>query len=120
MAPAADQLDEYFEGTRRTFELTFLPRGTEFQRSVWDALLEIPFATTASYKDIATSIGNERATRAVGMANNRNPIALFIPCHRVIGADGSMTGYGGGLPMKEWLLGHERAVADGTLGARPV
>ena len=111
LGPAADQLDAYFRGTRRAFDLDFAPSGTTFQLSVWAALCVIPYGTTASYRDIATSVGNPKATRAVGMANNRNPIALFIPCHRVIGADGSLTGYGGGLEMKTWLLEHEREVA---------
>jgi methylated-DNA-[protein]-cysteine S-methyltransferase len=111
MAPATRQLDEYFAGTRRSFDLDFRPSGTPFQLSVWRALQDIAFATTATYRDVATAIGNPKATRAVGLANNRNPIALFIPCHRVIGADGSLTGYGGGLEMKSWLLAHERDVA---------
>jgi methylated-DNA-[protein]-cysteine S-methyltransferase len=113
MAPAAAQLDEYFTGARRTFDLQFVPSGTPFQLAVWRALLTIPYGRTASYGDIATKVGNKKATRAVGMANNRNPIALFIPCHRVIGANGSLTGYGGGLEMKSWLLDHERSVASG-------
>jgi methylated-DNA-[protein]-cysteine S-methyltransferase len=111
MAAATTQLDEYFAGTRRRFELSFAPQGTAFQRRVWDALCDIPFAETASYGKVAAAIGQPTASRAVGMANNRNPIALFIPCHRVIGADGSLTGYGGGIEMKAWLLEHERAVA---------
>jgi methylated-DNA-[protein]-cysteine S-methyltransferase len=118
VAAAAEQLEEYFEGTRRDFDLTFEPHGTEFQRRVWRALEEIPFGATASYRDVATATGNAKATRAVGMANNRNPIALFIPCHRVIGADGTLTGYGGGLEMKSWLLAHEQAVLAGTRGPR--
>jgi methylated-DNA-[protein]-cysteine S-methyltransferase len=109
--PAVKQLAEYFEGTRQVFDLTFAPSGTPFQLAVWRALTTIPYAETASYKQIAFVVGTERASRAVGMANNRNPIALFIPCHRVIGADGSLTGYGGGLEMKSWLLDHERRVA---------
>lgn len=112
LAPAVEQLAEYFEGTRRSFELAFAPRGTAFQLDVWNALTEIPYAATASYKDVAKAVGNERATRAVGLANNRNPIALFVPCHRVIGSNGSLTGYGGGLEMKSWLLAHERASAE--------
>jgi methylated-DNA-[protein]-cysteine S-methyltransferase len=111
MAPAARQLDEYFNGTRRSFELAFVPTGTPFQLAVWQALQGIDYGTTASYRDVATTVGNPKATRAVGLANNRNPIALFIPCHRVIGANGSLTGYGGGLEMKSWLLAHERDVA---------
>jgi methylated-DNA-[protein]-cysteine S-methyltransferase len=113
---AAEQLDEYFEGSRRAFDLSLQPHGTAFQCSVWRALEDIPYAATASYRDVATATGNSRATRAVGMANNRNPIALFIPCHRVIGANGSLTGYGGGLEMKSWLLAHELAVVEGSKG----
>jgi methylated-DNA-[protein]-cysteine S-methyltransferase len=112
MAPATEQLDAYFEGTLRDFDLEFAPSGTTFQLSVWRALQDIAYGQTATYRDVATAVGNERATRAVGLANNRNPIALLVPCHRVIGADGSLTGYGGGLEMKSWLLDHERAVLE--------
>lgn len=110
LEPAARQLAEYFAGTRREFDLEFAPQGTAFQLAVWQALTTIAYATTASYKQVASRVGNEKATRAVGLANNRNPIALFIPCHRVIGSNGSLTGYGGGLEMKSWLLDHERRV----------
>jgi methylated-DNA-[protein]-cysteine S-methyltransferase len=110
MAPATRQLAAYFDGTRLDFDLDFAPSGTPFQLGVWRALQDIPYGTTASYGDVASAVGNPKATRAVGLANNRNPIALLIPCHRVIGADGSLTGYGGGLEMKSWLLDHERAV----------
>jgi methylated-DNA-[protein]-cysteine S-methyltransferase len=110
MAPVTEQLGAYFDGTRRDFDLEFQPTGTAFQLAVWRALEAIPYGTTQTYRDVATAVGNARATRAVGTANNRNPIALLVPCHRVIGADGSLTGYGGGLEMKSWLLGHERAV----------
>ncbi len=102
------QLDEYFRGSRTTFRLRLAPSGTDFQKRVWKALLEIPFGRTRSYKDIARAVGNERATRAVGGANHRNPIALIVPCHRVVGSDGRLTGYGAGLWRKEWLLAHER------------
>jgi methylated-DNA-[protein]-cysteine S-methyltransferase len=120
MAPAVEQLDAYFDGTRRDFDLGFAPSGTTFQLAVWRALEAIPYGTTATYRDVATAVGNERATRAVGLANNRNPIALLVPCHRVIGADGSLTGYGGGLEMKSWLLEHERSVlASTTSPSRP-
>jgi methylated-DNA-[protein]-cysteine S-methyltransferase len=112
MAPATRQLDEYFAGDRRRFDLDFAPSGTPFQLAVWRALQGIDFGTTASYRDVATAVGNPKSTRAVGLANNRNPIALFIPCHRVIGANGSLTGYGGGLEMKSWLLEHEHAVVE--------
>jgi methylated-DNA-[protein]-cysteine S-methyltransferase len=110
MAPATHQLAAYFDGTRRDFDLDFAPSGTPFQLGVWRALRDIPYGTTATYRDVASAIGNPKSTRAVGMANNRNPIALLIPCHRVIGADGSLTGYGGGLEMKAWLLDHERTI----------
>ena len=116
MAPATEQLDAYFDGTLRDFDLDFAPTGTTFQLAVWRALEAIPYGATATYRDVATAVGNERATRAVGLANNRNPIALLVPCHRVIGADGSLTGYGGGLEMKAWLLDHERRVLE-TAGA---
>jgi len=110
MAPAAAELAGYFDGTTTSFDLKFVLHGTEFQTAVWRALEEIPYAQTASYRDVAAAVGNPNAMRAVGMANNRNPIALFIPCHRVIGANGSLTGYGGGIEMKSWLLAHEQAV----------
>ena len=106
---AADQLAEYFAGGRTEFDLPLAPVGTEFQRSVWRALQTIPFGETRSYGDIASQIGNPKASRAVGMANNRNPIAIIIPCHRVIGRDGSLTGYGGGLDIKRQLLDLEKA-----------
>ena len=105
---AAKQLDEYFSGKRKVFDLPLDPQGTEFQRSVWRALKEIPYGETRSYKQIANAIGNPKACRAVGMANNKNPIWIIIPCHRVIGADGSLTGYGGGIKMKQKLLEIER------------
>jgi len=117
LAPAAAQLAEYFDGTRREFDLELEPSGTAFQRSVWTALVAIPFGATASYGEVAAAVGNPKASRAVGLANNRNPIALVIPCHRVIGADGSLTGYGGGLEMKTWLLEHERRVLAATAPA---
>ncbi len=98
------QLDEYFEGERQSFDMEFELHGTEFQKRVWWALYDIPFGETRSYKQIAEAIDNPKACRAVGMANNRNPISIVIPCHRVIGADGKMVGYGGGLDMKEFLL----------------
>jgi len=107
-AAAARALDEYFEGRRRDFrDLTLRPTGTAFQRLVWDALLEIPFGCTEGYGALARRIGRPGAARAVGLANHENPIAIVIPCHRVIGADGRLTGYGGGLPAKRWLLAHE-------------
>ena len=101
------QLTEYFEGKRTVFSLTLSPTGTEFQCQVLEALQEIPFGRTCSYRDIAEQIGRPKAVRAVGAANGRNPIPIVIPCHRVIGADGSLTGFGGGLATKSWLLRHE-------------
>jgi methylated-DNA-[protein]-cysteine S-methyltransferase len=109
-----EQLAEYFSGTRHTFELPLDARGTGFQRAVWAALREIPYAATTSYGAIAAQVGRPRAVRAVGAANGRNPIAIIIPCHRVIGSDGGLTGYGGGLPTKRWLLAHERGPHDGV------
>ena len=104
---AAVQLREYFAGERETFDLPLAPRGTEFQRRVWNALLEIPYGETISYGTLAKRLGDPRASRAVGLANGANPIAIVIPCHRVIGADGTLTGYGGGLPIKRALLALE-------------
>ena len=101
---AAAKLAEYFEGARRSFELPLAPQGTDFQLRVWNALLDIPFGETRTYGEIARAIGSPLAYRAVGMANNRNPIVIFIPCHRVIGADGALVGYGGGLEKKRFLL----------------
>ncbi|QEY34806.1 methylated-DNA--[protein]-cysteine S-methyltransferase [Caproiciproducens galactitolivorans] len=98
------QLKEYFAGTRREFSLPLSPEGTEFQKRVWKCLLSIPYGETRSYKQIAEMAGCPRGYRAVGMANNRNPIPIFIPCHRVIGANGSLVGYGGGLDIKKKLL----------------
>ncbi len=98
------QLDEYFRGKRKAFDLALDPQGTPFQRSVLDALLEIPYGETRSYLDIAERIGNPKAVRAVGSANGSNPIAVIIPCHRVIGSNGSLTGFGGGLESKRYLL----------------
>ncbi|ABZ83539.1 6-o-methylguanine DNA methyltransferase [Heliomicrobium modesticaldum Ice1] len=104
----ARQLDEYFQGARQTFSLALAPRGTAFQRRVWDALAAIPFGESRSYRQIAEAVGNPKAVRAVGGANHNNPISIVIPCHRVIGSDGSLTGYAGGLWRKEWLLNHEK------------
>lgn len=107
LAATARQLDEYFTGARRDFDLPLAPAGTDFQRAVWDALLTIPYGTTTSYVAIARAIGRPSASRAVGAANGANPIAIVIPCHRVIGAAGALTGYGGGLPAKRQLLALE-------------
>tara|TARA_B110000971_G_scaffold201357_1_gene220154 strand:- start:323 stop:802 length:480 start_codon:yes stop_codon:yes gene_type:complete len=104
---AATQLDEYFAGQRQTFDLELRPTGTEFQLAVLGALQNIPYGQTCTYSDIAKIIHRPRAVRAVGAANGRNPLPIVIPCHRVIGADGSLTGFGGGLPAKQWLLAHE-------------
>lgn len=108
LAAAARQLEEYFAGKRDVFDLPLAPRGSEFQRAVWAALRTIPHGQTRSYEQVARAIGRPTASRAVGAANGKNPIAIIVPCHRVIGADGSLTGYAGGLPVKRWLLGHER------------
>ena len=104
---AATQLTEWFAGNRMSFDVPLAPAGTEFQKSVWTALCDIPFGATASYGDIAKSIGQPMATRAVGAANGRNPLPIIVPCHRVIGASGALTGYAGGLQRKAWLLSHE-------------
>ena len=104
----ARQLTEYFAGVRREFSIPLKLDGTEFQRSVWTALRSVPYGSTAAYGDIAARIGNPRACRAVGSANNRNPIAIIVPCHRVVGVNGKLTGYAGGLPIKEFLLALER------------
>jgi methylated-DNA-[protein]-cysteine S-methyltransferase len=101
------QLEEYFAGERREFELPLDMRGTDFQRAVWEALVTVKFGETASYREIAEKIGNPKAVRAVGLANGRNPVSLIVPCHRVIGADGSLTGYGGGMERKRYLLAME-------------
>ena len=101
---ARAQLEEYLAGRRTVFDLPLAPCGTDFQRKVWQALTRIPYGETRSYKQIAQAVGCPRGCRAVGLANNRNPISIVIPCHRVIGADGRLVGYGGGLPLKEALL----------------
>jgi methylated-DNA-[protein]-cysteine S-methyltransferase len=116
LAHTARQLAEYFAGTREVFDLPLAPHGTGFQQQVWRALLAIPFGETCSYRDIAQAIGRPAACRAVGAANGKNPIAIIVPCHRVIGADRSLTGYGGGLPAKRWLLSHEGAQALRLVG----
>ncbi len=104
------QLLEYFEGKRRQFSFGYTLHGTEFQKKVWQALCDIPYGEIRSYKDIAVAVGNPKACRAVGMANNKNPISIAVPCHRVIGAGGKLVGYGGGLDMKEFLLRLEGAL----------
>lgn len=105
---AASQLDEYYRGERKTFSLPLKVTGTVFQERVWQALLTIPYGQTRSYGEIAAQVGNPKASRAVGMANNRNPISIIIPCHRVIGSDGKLVGYGGGMHRKVWLLDLEK------------
>ena len=101
---AAEELREYFAGERREFTVPLAPKGTPFQQRVWAALQTIPYGETRSYKEIAAAVGNEKACRAVGMANNRNPLPIFIPCHRVVGANGKLVGYAGGLEVKSYLL----------------
>jgi methylated-DNA-[protein]-cysteine S-methyltransferase len=108
LAEPMRQLTAYFAGTLRQFDLKVAPEGTPFQRRVWQELLAIPYGTTISYGELARRIGNPNASRAVGLANGANPISIVIPCHRVIGSNGTMTGYGGGLKNKEWLLALER------------
>jgi methylated-DNA-[protein]-cysteine S-methyltransferase len=110
LAMTSQQLREYFDGVRRDFDLPLMPRGTEFQLQVWRALATIPFGATWSYGELARAIGKPDAMRAVGAANGRNPLPIVLPCHRVIGADGSLTGFGGGLPIKEALLRLEGAL----------
>ena len=114
LAAAVRQLSEYFAGTRREFDLPLRLHGTSFQTRVWRELSNIPFGRTLSYGEMARLIGKPNASRAVGLANGSNPISVIVPCHRVIGADGSLTGYGGGLERKRWLLAHE-----GCTGQQP-
>jgi len=102
------ELDEYFKGCRKDFTFPYQFEGTDFQKTVWNALTKIPYGKTGSYKDIAISIENEKAVRAVGSANGKNKLSIVIPCHRIIGSTGKLTGYAGGLWRKEWLLRHER------------
>lgn len=103
------QLAEYFAGTRRQFDLPLAADGTGFQRSVWAALRDVPYGQTASYAQIAAKVGSPSAYRAVGSANGRNPLSIIVPCHRIVGADGKLVGYAGGIDAKRWLLAHERA-----------
>ncbi|MBO9128154.1 methylated-DNA--[protein]-cysteine S-methyltransferase [Bacillus sp. 165] len=107
---AVQELDEYFQKKRRHFTVPLQPTGTEFQLKVWQALQTVPFGETVSYLDIATKIGNEKAVRAIGGANSRNPISIIVPCHRIIGKSGALVGYEGGLWRKEWLLKHEESL----------
>jgi methylated-DNA-[protein]-cysteine S-methyltransferase len=116
---AAEQLAEYFADGRTEFDLPLAPRGTPFQLAVWAELTRIPYGVTASYGEVAAALGKSLlASRAVGLANGRNPISIIVPCHRVIGADGSLTGYGGGLDRKEWLLRHEGAPYGAAAGGK--
>jgi len=110
-----EQLDEYFRGKRKEFSVKIEVQGTDFQKKVWTELMKIPFGQTASYKDVADAIGNAKAVRAVGNANGKNKIGIIIPCHRVIGNDGKLVGYGSGIWRKEWLLNHEKNVTSFTL-----
>ncbi len=113
---ALEALNDYFAGKRQVFDdLVLAPAGTDFQLSVWQALLSLGFGETCAYRDIATQIGNPKAVRAVGLANGKNPLPVIVPCHRVIGANGSLTGFGGGLPAKKWLLEHEGALTGPLL-----
>ncbi len=116
---AEDQLREYFSGLRTQFDLPLAPFGTEFQRQVWEALRRVPYGRTASYRDIAEEVNSPKAFRAVGQANNRNPIAIIIPCHRVVGQGGHLTGYGGGLAVKDYLLRLEQDVVCGRARTCP-
>ena len=109
------QLNEYFTKKRTVFELKLAPQGTAFQTKVWSALQNIPFGKTASYSDMAKTLGDPKVIRAAASANGKNPIAIVIPCHRVIGSDGSLTGYAGGLHRKKWLLEHESLMRQGSL-----
>jgi methylated-DNA-[protein]-cysteine S-methyltransferase len=108
IAACLAQLDDYFRGERREFSIPVDPDGTDFQKAVWRQLLTIPYGQTVSYLEIARQIGYEKAVRAVGAANGQNPIVIIVPCHRVIGRNGQLTGYGGGLWRKAWLLNHEK------------
>ena len=107
---AIKQLEEYFAGSRRNFELPLDLCGTEFQVAAWNALSKIPYGHTASYGQQAALIGRPKAVRAIGGANGRNPVAIVLPCHRIVGADGSLTGFGGGIAVKKWLLDHEHTM----------
>ncbi|MDD3244123.1 MAG: methylated-DNA--[protein]-cysteine S-methyltransferase [Eubacteriales bacterium] len=108
LAQAALQLDEYFSGKRKGFDLPLMPQGTPFQKEVWRVLTTIPWGETRTYGEVAAALGRPGAARAVGGANHRNPLPIFIPCHRVVGTNGSLTGFGGGLEIKQWLLEHEQ------------
>jgi methylated-DNA-[protein]-cysteine S-methyltransferase len=110
IAQCIQELDEYFYKERKFFTVELDPAGSDFQKKVWNALLEIPYGKTVSYEDIAIRVGDVKTIRAVGLANGQNPIAIIVPCHRVIGKNGELVGYGGGIENKEWLLQHEGAI----------
>lgn len=112
---AASELGEYFAGKRTEFTFSMNPAGTSFQKSVWEALLKIPFGTTASYLELSKKLGDVKAIRAVAAANGKNPLWIAVPCHRIIGSDGSLTGYAGGLWRKKWLLEHENPTRQQSL-----
>lgn len=112
---AVKQLQEYFDGKRTTFNFPINPKGTDFQQKVWKALLEIPYGKTTSYMDLSKKLGDVKAIRAVASANGKNPLWIVVPCHRVIGSDGSLTGYAGGLWRKKWLLEHENPLKQQSL-----
>ncbi|MEO7199363.1 MAG: methylated-DNA--[protein]-cysteine S-methyltransferase [Dokdonella sp.] len=119
LADVKQQLGEYFDGQRADFDVPLAPRGTQFQLTVWQALRDIPYASTISYGELARRIGNPNASRAVGLANGANPLSIIVPCHRVIGSSGEMTGYGGGVETKRFLLDLERRHADRHVAAEP-
>lgn len=115
LQPVIEQLKEYFDNSRSKFDLRLAPEGTQFQKKVWEKLKDIPFGKTTSYQQMANELGDPKVIRAAASANGKNPIAIIIPCHRVIGSDGSLTGYGGGLHRKKWLLEHESPVKQQSL-----
>ncbi|MCT8339395.1 methylated-DNA--[protein]-cysteine S-methyltransferase [Flavobacteriaceae bacterium TK19130] len=112
---AKQQLEAYFDGRRKSFDLPLAPKGTSFQQKVWNELKKVPYGKTVSYQEIANRLGDPKVIRAAASANGKNPIAIVIPCHRIIGSDGSLTGYAGGLHRKKWLLEHESPVTQGEL-----
>lgn len=113
------QLDEYFQGWRQAFDVTLAPQGTDFQRRVWQQLRKVPYGETCSYATISRHIGSPGSYRAVGAANGCNPLMILVPCHRVVGSNGKLTGYAGGLETKQWLLHHEQASLECRLAVRP-
>lgn len=117
--PVFQQLDEYFAGKRQQFDLDLLPHGTDFQLQVWQVLRTIPFGSTISYAEQAQRLDRPNAARAVGAANGRNPLPIVVPCHRVVGKNGALVGFAGGVPKKQWLLAHEAAVCAGAAPAAP-